>query len=263
MAGCTDLDWLGHARLPSPAPVVMTLFERIEHGSAESIAQVIETDPAMSARLLRLANSAFFGSSGVGSVQDAVVRVGTVDVAALVLASEVMQLFRGIPLERWNLQRFWDHSLLTACFAQVLAPRATTPAQSVWLCGLLHDIGKLALVRHCPDEYAQVLALDERGVALLDAERAVFGQTHAAVGEALLRTWRLPDELAICAACHHDGYARLDTPWAVVAAANDWANGQGEVADQQALAADEIAQRQQEAGALYDAYRQLFREHLR
>lgn len=255
---------LKDARLPSPAPVVLTLYARLEDGSAEDIAQVIEADPALAARLLRLANSAFYGSATIASVRDAVIRVGTTDVAALVLASEVMQLFRGIPQAQWNLQRFWEHSLLTACYGETLARAALkAPAVPVWLCGLLHDIGKLVLVRHYPTEYAQVLGQVEGGASLLDAERATFGHTHAAVGGMLLRAWRLPENLAVCAARHHDAYQAADTLWSIVAVANDLANGEGDIGDRLNMTAAEVEQLQEEAGALYDAYRQLFREHLR
>lgn len=252
------------AKLPSPAPVVLTLYARLERGSADEIAQVIESDPGLAARVLRLANSAFYGRMSVASVRDAIVRVGTIDVAALVLASEVMQVFRGIPRERLNLQQFWEHSLLVACYAQTLAPaRRKSSVAPVWLCGLLHDIGKLALVRHCPTEYSGVLARVDAGASLLDAEQAVFGCTHAAVGGALLRAWRLPEELAACALRHHDAYRLRDSQWAIVAAGNDLANDEADIRGRLDMSADDVAALQQEAGALYDAYRQLFGGHLR
>lgn len=255
---------LKDARLPSPAPVVLTLYEYLEDGSAEDIAQVIEAEPAMAARLLRLANSAFYGTATVASVRDAVIRVGTTDVAALVLASEVMQLFRGIPEVWWNLQRFWEHSLWTACYGQTLARAAIpVPAVPVWLCGLMHDIGQLVLVRHYPTEYAQVLEQVEEGASLPEAELAAFGHTHAAVGGMLLRAWHLPDDLAVCATRHHDPYEAPDAPWSIVAAANDLANGEGDMGGRLNMTADDVVQLQQEAGALFEAYRQLFREHLR
>ena len=260
-----DLDsLLNTAKLPSPAPVVLALYERLEHGSAEDIAQLVEADPAIAARLLRLANSAFYGRSRVASIRDAVIRVGTVDVAALVLATEVMQLFRGIPTERWNLQQFWEHSLLTACYSQTLAPPAIQARGTpVWLCGLLHDIGRLLLVRHCPSEYAQVLAQTDAGATLLEAEQATFGHSHAAVGAALLQAWEVPGDLAVCAARHHEPYAGTDAVWSIVAAANDLANEEKGIGGRLDMTADEVTEVHKAAGALYAGYRQLFREQLR
>lgn len=260
-----DIDaLLNTAKLPSPAPVVLTLYEQLEHGSAEDIAQLIEADPAIAARLLRLANSAFYGRSTVASIREAVIRVGIVDVAALVLATEVMQLFRGIPTERWNLQQFWEHSLLTACYSQTLAPPAIQAhGAPVWLCGLLHDIGRLLLARHCPTEYAQVLAETNAGVTLLDAEQATFGHTHAVVGAALLQAWEVPDDLAVCAARHHEPYAGTDAVWSIVAAANDLANDEKGIGGRLNMTAVEVADVQKAAGALYAGYRQLFSEQLR
>lgn len=265
MVRAMDIDsLLNTAKLPSPAPVVLALYERLEHGSAEDIAEVIEADPAIAARLLRLANSAFYGRSAVASIRDAVIRVGTVDVAALVLATEVMQLFRGIPTERWNLQQFWEHSLLTACYSQSLAPPAIQARGApVWLCGLLHDIGKLLLARHYPTEYAQVLAQTDAGATLLEAEQATFGHSHAAVGAALLQAWQLPDDLVVCAARHHEPYEDTDAVWSIVAGANDMANEEEGMGGRLNMTADDVTEVQKAAGALYAGYRQLFREQLR
>lgn len=255
---------LNDARLPSPAPVVLTLYEVLERGNAEDIARVIASDPALAARVLRLANSAFYGQSAVGSVREAVIRVGTVDVAALVLASEIMRLFRGIPGERFNMAQFWEHSLSTACYCQTLAPGAMQhESVSVWLCGLLHDIGKLLLARHCGAAYAKVLEQVDGGAFVLDAEQDVLGYTHAEVGEALLVAWRLPGDLATCAARHHDPYNALETHRAIVAAGNDLANGETAVGVRLDMTAEEIASVQTAANALYADYRQLFREYLR
>lgn len=255
---------LENARLPSPAPVVLKLYEVLEQGGAEDIARVLEADPGLAARLLRLANSAFYAPPQVASVQEAVVRAGTLDVAALVLAIEVMRIFRGVPEARFSLRSFWEHSLWTACYSQTLGSAGTQrQAAPLWLCGLLHDIGRLLLARQAPEEYGALLEAVEAGQPLLTTERTLLGATHAAVGAQLLSKWRLPAVLVACAARHHDEYASLDAPWSIVAAANDLANNEGEAIDLPELTAEKAEEVKTEARARYAGFRQLFSEYLR
>ncbi len=254
---------LRNARLPSPSPVVLTLYDVLEGGDAEEIANTIASDPALAARLLRLANSAFYGPPPVATVREAVVRVGTLEVAALVLATEVMRIFYGIPEGRFSMQSFWAHSLQTACLSRVLARSASVPSpEPLWVCGLLHDIGRLLLARQVPLEYGEVLDRVEAGTPLVDAEQAILGFTHAQVGAALLRAWRLPEVLAQCAAQHHEPYTALTAAESVVAAANDLANGQEPSDGLPGLTAAATEQALGEAAQLYARYKKLFAEYL-
>ncbi|MDZ7752945.1 MAG: HDOD domain-containing protein [Gammaproteobacteria bacterium] len=249
-------------RLPSPAPVVLKLFDEIESGGADDIARIIESDPAITARLLRLANSAFYVKTPVGSVREAVVRVGTLDVAGLVLSTEVVRIFRGISERAFSMETFWDHSLLTACYANALMrPGLQQKAAPIWVCGLLHDIGKLCLVRQAPNAYRTVLDRVEAGTPLLEAENEILGVTHAKIGGVLLQEWRLPAVLAACAEGHHAGYDGLDSPSSVVAAANEVANQEKEVKDLPGRTEAEAEQVTAGARRLYDGYRQLFSEY--
>ena len=255
---------LRNARLPSPAPVVLRLYEALESGGAEDIARIVEADPALTVRLLRLANSAFYGPPPVTTVRDAIIRVGTMDVAALGLASEVMRIFRGIPKGQFSMNDFWEHSLWTACYSEALAPSAARRQSApIWLCGLLHDVGKLLLARNAPAEYAQVLDQVGTGVVLLDAERETLGFTHAQVGAELLETWRLPTILVESTARHHEPYVALDEPWSIVAAANDLANETGGLEELQGVTPESMKQVETEARELHASFCQLFREDCR
>ena len=255
---------LRNARLPSPAPVVLRLYEAIESGGAEDIARIVEADPALTVRLLRLANSAFYGPLPVTTVRDAIIRVGTMDVAALGLASEVMRIFRGIPKGQFSMADFWEHSLWTACYSEALAPSgAHRQSVPMWLCGLLHDIGKLLLARNAPAEYAQVLDNVSMGVMLSDAETETLGFTHAQAGAELLKTWRLPTTLVEATMRHHEPYVALDAPWSIVAAANDLANEIGGLEHLQGVTPESMKLVEKEARELRTSFRQLFRENLR
>ncbi len=255
---------LRNARLPSPAPVVLRLYEVLESGGAEDVAQIIEADPALATRLLRMANAAFYAPPAVDSVRDAIVRMGTVDVAALVLASEVMRIFRGIPEGRFSMSVFWEHSLWTACYSEALASaRPTRAAAPLWLCGLLHDIGTLLLARQASAAYATVLERVDAEVPLLEAERETLGFTHAQLGAELLRSWRLPAVLGECAARHHEPYASLDEPSAIVAAANALAKDAGEDNGLPGLSAERMRQVSTAAKERFAGYRELFARNLR
>jgi len=254
---------LRNARLPSPAPVVLGLFEALESGGAEDIARIVEADPALTVRLLHLANSAFYGPPPVTTVRDAIVRVGTMDVAALGLASEVMRIFRGIPKGRFSMTVFWQHSLWTACYSEALAPSASQRQSApVWLCGLIHDVGKLLLARNAPTEYAEVLDRVGKDGVLLDVERDMLGFTHAQAGAELLKAWRLPPVLVECTARHHEPYVALDTPWAIVAAANDLANEDGDLAGLEGVTPESMQRVETEARQRHADFCQLFAEDL-
>ncbi len=254
---------LHNPNLPAPAPVVLKLYEVLDSGGAGEIADVIESDPTLSARLLRLANSAFYSRSPVASVRDAVLRVGTLDVAALLLSTEVVNLFKGIPEGQLTLRSFWEHSLQTACYSRVLCQgKPVGPKALLWVCGLLHDVGKLLLLRHVPADFVTVCAQVDAGTSVLEAEAQCWGINHAQVGVQLLRNWQLPEVIAACAAAHHEPYTSLDTPETIVAAANALANSGNEVEGLPGMTDTEFEQTLTEADQLYQRYWQLFAEYL-
>jgi putative nucleotidyltransferase with HDIG domain len=175
-----------------------------------------------------------------------------------------MRIFRGIPAARFDPRGFWTHSLWTACYAEALAtPASQGHSVPLWLCGLLHDIGKLVLARQAATEYAEVLDRVAKGEVPQDAERTVLGFTHAELGAELLAAWRLPALLVECAARHHDWIDRVDDPRSIVALANDLANQRGGWEGLPGMTAEKIQQVKTVARERYAGYRQLFSEVLR
>jgi len=182
--------------------------------SAAEIANLLGHDQALTARVLRLANSAFYASrEPVRSPQQAVVLLGLSTVRAITLKASV---FTAFPIA--EARPFWLHSLGTACAARAIA-RLTglSPADDAFVMGLLHDIGKLALAEHLPDAYNLVRARVARDGGLIrDAEVAELACDHAAVGSFLCAHWSLPIEFRTAIAGHHD-LDRADgphQPWA-------------------------------------------------
>lgn len=175
---------------------------------AAEIGKVISQDPALAARLLRMANSPAYGlSTQVNTVARAISIIGTNRIRDLVLATSTISAFEGIPNELVSMDDFWSHSLYCGAAARLLAEqRGMKHAETVFLAGLLHDIGQLVIFRKQPQAAKQALLLSIEGqdeLALHKAEQEIFGFDHAQVGAALLRHWHFPDLLVECVEHHH------------------------------------------------------------
>ncbi|GBE10799.1 HDOD domain protein [bacterium BMS3Bbin12] len=199
----------GRVRLASLPEVVSRVCELIgdPRTSASDIGQVISEDPALTARLLRVVNSPFYGfPSSIDTVSRAVTVVGTAELMDLVLAASVVRMFRGIPPELVDMDSFWHHSLYCGVVARVLAARRRRRnIERHFVGGLIHDLGALVLYQSVPDLAARALALArERDLAIYLAEREVMGCDHAAVGAELMRTWNMPPVLEEVVAYHHE-----------------------------------------------------------
>ena len=183
-----------------------------ENSSIGEIAKVIEVDPAVSAALLRLANSASYGACGqVSSVSRAVMVVGLRDLRDLTYCICAAQATRGLENDIISVEDFWRHSLYCAVGARLIASVARCQADgSPFTAGLLHDIGQLVMYHQDPDASRAAL---EVLVDLYDgtddfcAERDVFHYDHAAVGAALAERWNLPSAITRCIRYHHEPYS--------------------------------------------------------
>ncbi|KPK40803.1 MAG: hypothetical protein AMJ69_00925 [Gammaproteobacteria bacterium SG8_47] len=162
------------------------------------VAAVIGQDPALTARLLRLANSAYFGNSRkIDSVSTAVSLVGTRQIHDLALATAVTDTFMGITNNIVGMHTFWRNSVFTATLARQLAHRCNVlDAERLFVAGLLADIGHLLMYQHDPVRTIQALAgANGAGEPLWQVERAIFGYDYAQVGAALFASWQLPPGL--------------------------------------------------------------------
>jgi putative nucleotidyltransferase with HDIG domain len=172
------------------------------------VANIIARDAGMTAKILQVANSAFFGLRGqVARPNDAIFRLGLDVVKALVLSVQVFSAFQSDDVKRLKLTRVWPHSLSTAALARKIAvlQGAEPPVVDLaFTAGLLHDVGKLILASNVPDEYQVVLARStETRVRDWQGEYITFGATHAEVGAYLIGLWGLPDALVETIAYHH------------------------------------------------------------
>ncbi|XVJ70388.1 MAG: HDOD domain-containing protein [Rhizobacter sp.] len=185
------------SKLPTIPKVVQQLINSFsaEDVSIDEIARHLAADPTLSAKLLRLANSAYFHvSRTVNTVDDALRMLGFVMVRNLVLGSGISTAFRNTP--GMNLQQFWRYNLYTACASRWLAARGGENADFVFTVGLLHGIGQLQM--HAALGEA-VLKLDKK-INVLDADRAdaeqeALGFHYGTVSAGLAKTWNFPDPI--------------------------------------------------------------------
>ena len=163
--------------------------------SIAEVADVIATDPALTAALLRLGNSAFYGyARKIESINRAVSLIGLEQVHDLVLATSVTAMFSGIRPQRMDMARFWRDSIRRGMLASELArsKRGFSP-ERLFVAGLLADAGHLVMYVAAPDLMALVLDTSpSQGDTLPDVERRIIGCDFAEVGAALTAKWQLP-----------------------------------------------------------------------
>lgn len=171
----------------------------------EQISAAIRLDPALAARLLRLVNSpAYSPRRPVDSLGHAVALAGTSVVKRLALGSSLVRMFRGIPERLLDMKAFWTHSVAVAVGTVALASRVPNGPRgdSVFVAGLLHDLGTLLLCLRSPDAVLHVMGSTE-DLPQDHLERELLGFSHADVGAQLLMAWGLPSPLVAAAGWHH------------------------------------------------------------
>ena len=174
--------------------------------SSESIADVIGKDQSLSAKLLQLVNSPFYGfPSRIDSLARAVTLTGTRELTMLAMSISVMSQFKDIPESLFDMKEFWKHSIACGIFAKLLAQRkGLKPEERYFLAGLLHDIGRLVLLKHLPRETRKAMLTSRiGGIPLFQAEKEIFGFDHSSVAGLLLMEWNFPDPLTYLINHHH------------------------------------------------------------
>ena len=194
--------------LPSPPAVYDRLVMVLDHprsGSAD-IAQVIAEDPSLTARLLKVVNSVLFSfPRPIQTVTQAVTMVGTTQIRDLALATSIMTIFRDLPEGLVDLKSFWRHSLACAVVARLIASLRREPnVESFFLCGLLHDIGRLVIYTNAGQQASKAIDISiDTGLPLHECEKAVFKFDHAQLGAVLLDEWRFPAMFREAVRFHH------------------------------------------------------------
>ncbi|MBK8162772.1 MAG: HDOD domain-containing protein [Gammaproteobacteria bacterium] len=221
----TPQSLVARSKTVSSLPSVFLRLQNVVNDARSSnrdIANVISDDPGLAVRLLRVANSAFYGfPSKIDTVTRAVTVIGGKQLRDIALATSVIDLFKGVPQELVTMESFWRHSLACAVAARILATyRRASNVEHFFVAGLLHDIGRLIMYTEIPDQCRQLFAQREAENCLLyPLEKKLLGFNHADVSGALLEAWKLPPALSEPVARHHRPADAASTPEAGVSAA--------------------------------------------
>ncbi len=189
-------------------PVVFYELQRLLNDpqtSAQDIADLLSRDPAISGRILKVANSAYYGlQKRIDNLAQAIVVLGFQAIRNLTITLGVIDSFRVEDRGHFDNSRFWAHSVATAIGAETLGrlAKAEQP-DSLYMTGLFHDVGKLIAAQHLPALSVVVKKKVERGAPQLEAERETYGFDHAALGALFLARWNLPESILEGVRYHH------------------------------------------------------------
>jgi len=208
------------SQLPPMPQVAAKVLEMLESSTvtADKLRKAIEADPALAAAVLRLANSAMFSlPEQVTRISHAVTLIGFLRLRSLTLTTVLAGLKQTIPQRVADCRdTIWEHSVNVALAARSFAEKLTPSwSEEAFVCGLLHDCGRLALLVTRTDDYAGLMQGGE--LPTLDAERERLGFDHTVLGRELLKGWGLGEPLTTCVASHHDD-SSFDEPFGEVVA---------------------------------------------
>ena len=198
------------SELPSVPALYSEIIEILQDPEAdvETIGTIVVKDIAMTAKILKLVNSAFFGMGNeISSPSEAVAYLGTDTIKSLILVTHAFSNSAITGLEGFSMELLWAHSLAVASATKAVAFYEGADRKLIdeaFVAGLLHDVGKLVFAINLPTEYQQALDLARREkITVAAAERQVFGADHAEVGGYLLGLWGLPVPVVEAIALHH------------------------------------------------------------
>jgi len=181
---------------------------RSPNSSCRTVGALIARDAGMTAKILQLVNSAFFGlAHRIGNAQEAVALLGTDTIKALVLGAQVFAQFDSKRIQALGLDTIWQHCLATSQCARTISAAEKLPRAlqaEAFTAGILHDVGKLVLAQNFPEAYAEILQQSQMlGRTLSDREAERFGASHAELGAYLMGLWGLGEGIIDSIAGHH------------------------------------------------------------
>ena len=191
--------------LPMLPKVVQDVRDQLNKDDIDlhMLADTINHDQVLAARVLRMSNSAYFGCSRqVKTIEDAVALIGFENLETLVIASGVTTTFTSIP--GMDLQRFWQQSLVTASIARQISHEFDMHAGVAYIAGLLHSVGQLPIHIVFPAAGAQVLhaCKGQNALERKNIEQSILGIDHCQIGEMLAKMWNFPEEI-LCVLRHY------------------------------------------------------------
>ena len=173
----------------------------------EELSQIISNDSGLTTHLLKIVNSPFYGlSSKVETISHAISIIGSDQLHDLVLSTCVLNKFKNIPSKSLEMKLFWEHNIACALASKIISSHLNIGCpDSIFVSGLLHDIGRLVISINIPDKFTEIFLLAQTNNShLLVAENKILGFGHDEVGGELLRRWKLPEIHIETVRFHHN-----------------------------------------------------------
>ncbi len=187
---------------------------RSDNYSIRKIAALIKKDIGISAKVIQIVNSAFFGHSvKINNIEMAVSHLGLETLQSLLLTENMFNTFTNKDVRDFGIMNLYEHSFLVSMLSKAIVKSITDDLQKINSCsiaGMLHDIGKLLLIKHKRDEYIKIFNLSKDGEhSLLVKEKEIFGYTHADIGSYLVTRWGLDKNICEAIRYHHNPHQSL------------------------------------------------------
>jgi len=183
--------------LPEVALRINEVLDSSNPVNAE-LEEIIINDPALTAKILKVVNSSYFGfPATIDTVSRAITVIGLKELRNLVITTSVATTFKGIPTDLVDMDIFWYHSVTSAVLAKMLAKTLKhSDYERIFISGLLHSVGRLIYFTQCPELSREILSYKNQGEeAMIEAEREKLGFSYADVGAELLKHWKLPENI--------------------------------------------------------------------
>ncbi len=198
-------------------PIVATKVTELindPNSSSGDIADVLKKDQVLTAKVLKLINSPYYGIPGeVTDVKRALAYLGFNTLAQLVLSVSVISMFKSDENSNFSMQAFWKHALGTAMTSEAIAKKTGYPKpEECFTCGLLHDIGKIVLYEISPNDFINIVRTAEREkLSFTEVERRLEVPAHGYLGEYIANKWRLPMVIRMAIRYHHTDVTNMET----------------------------------------------------
>ncbi len=234
--------------IPTVMSQVLTALDNPDV-SAASLAKIIENDQSLTAKVLKVANSPFYGfARKISTIDLAVVVMGINTIKEIILSLIIQKFFSKIQKSTFDVNAFWQYSVFCGTASRVLARKlGYRLAGEAFVTGLMHDIGVLVLVESFSSDFIKIRALqDQKGLSMPEAEMLVLDTTHAEIGAWIAEKWNLPDRLCVALSHHHtyfmdilhekvindeqtnreivdaDGFGAIDEPLTAIVSMSEW-----------------------------------------
>ncbi|MGD8702768.1 MAG: GGDEF domain-containing protein [Desulfosarcina sp.] len=200
---------LAGIKLPSPPAIAVRILEAVkkEETSFDELARIITADPALTSKILRVANSPMYAvPSKVDSIQRALTVIGCSALKNIALSFVIANEMRAQSEDGFDFDFFWKRSVTAAVSGELIASLVGMKSDDIFVSALLQDIGIVIMYLSNPGDYSNVLEEKKRSEkTIIDAEKAVFGVDHQKIGMKVLDHWGIPESISGPVGCHHKG----------------------------------------------------------